>query len=47
MGYQDAALAVLEEHFPEVKRAMTVAHPVQPVSAPLPAAGHVRPAWEK
>ncbi len=30
LGRRDAALAVLEEHFPEVKRAMTVAAPVSP-----------------
>jgi hypothetical protein len=38
-GYKDAALAVLEDHFPEVKRAMTVAAPVPP---PPP---HTRPDW--
>ena len=38
LGRRDAALAVLEEHFPEVKRAMTVAAPV-----PLPP--NTRPDW--
>jgi hypothetical protein len=38
LGYRDAAIGVLEDHFPEVKRAMTVAAPVTPPP-------HTRPDW--
>jgi hypothetical protein len=38
LGRRDAALAVLEEHFPEVKRAMTVSAPPSPPP-------HTRPDW--
>jgi hypothetical protein len=44
LGYHDAAVALLKDHFSEVKRAMD-ATTSAPASAPIPVVVHGKPDW--